>query len=146
MVRLALFEPEIAPNVGAAIRLCACLGVGLDVIEPCGFPWKQREIARVALDYGGLGAPVRHPSFAAFRAVRRDRLILLTTKGDTCLYDAAIHPADTFLMGRESSGVPNDVWETADLAIRIPLAPKARSLNVVTAAAIALGEAIRQAR
>jgi tRNA (cytidine/uridine-2'-O-)-methyltransferase len=145
-MRLALFQPDIPQNVGAAIRLSACLNVGLDVIEPCAFTLDDRSLKRAALDYGPLAHLTRHASWAAFRAARAGpaRLVLLTTRGESLLTRFAFRPDDILLMGRESAGVPPEVHAAADARLRIPIAAAARSLNVVTAATLALGEALRQ--
>jgi tRNA (cytidine/uridine-2'-O-)-methyltransferase len=145
-MRLALFQPDIPQNVGAAIRLSACLNVGLDVIEPCAFALDDRSLKRAALDYGPLAHLTRHASWAAFLAARSGpaRLVLLTTRGESLLTHFAFRPDDILLMGRESAGVPPEVHAAADARLRIPIAPAARSLNVVTAATLALGEALRQ--
>lgn len=145
-MRLALFQPDIPQNLGAAMRLAACMGVPLDVIEPCGFPLSDAAIRRAALDYGGLGEVVRHTGWTAFRGAGGPprRLVLFTTRGATPLPGFAFTAEDTLLFGRESAGVPDEVHAAADAHVVIPLAPGARSLNVVTAAAMALGEALRQ--
>jgi tRNA (cytidine/uridine-2'-O-)-methyltransferase len=144
-MRLALFEPDIPQNLGAFIRLAACLGVPLDVIEPCGFPVDDKRIRRAAMDYYDLAAIRRHASWSAFHRDRSaGRLVLLTTAGATRLPDASFHTDDTLLLGRESAGVPADVHAAADVRLRIPLQKSLRSLNVATAAAMVLGEALRQ--
>jgi tRNA (cytidine/uridine-2'-O-)-methyltransferase len=144
-MRLALFEPDIPQNLGAFIRLAACLGVPLDVIEPCGFPVDDKRIRRAAMDYYDLAAIQRHASWNAFQRDRkRGRLVLLTTAGATRFPDASFHADDTLLLGRESAGVPAEVHAAADLRLRIPLQKSLRSLNVATAAAMVLGEALRQ--
>jgi tRNA (cytidine/uridine-2'-O-)-methyltransferase len=145
-MRLALFQPDIPQNVGAAIRLSACLAVGLDVIEPCAFALDDKSLKRAALDYGPLAHLTRHASWTAFLATRPPgaRLVLLTTRGDTRFSDVAFRPDDILLMGAESAGAPAEVHAAADLRLCIPLASGARSLNVVTAATLALGEALRQ--
>ncbi|TAL30503.1 MAG: tRNA (cytidine(34)-2'-O)-methyltransferase [Phenylobacterium sp.] len=145
-MRLALFQPDIPQNLGAAIRLAACLGVPLDVIEPCGFPLSDAAIRRAAMDYGDLAQVTRHAGWRDFRAKSAPsrRLVLFTTRGATPLHDFAFGPEDTLLFGRESAGVPDDVHDAADARVVIPLAPGARSLNVVTAATLALGEGLRQ--
>jgi tRNA (cytidine/uridine-2'-O-)-methyltransferase len=145
-MRLALFQPDIPQNLGAAIRLGACLGVPLDVIEPCGFPFGDAGLRRAAMDYAGLAEVARHASWAAFRArtEREGRLVLFTTRGRTVLHDFAFKPSDILLFGRESAGAPDEVHAAADARLVIPLAPGARSLNVVTAATLALGEGLRQ--
>lgn len=146
-MRLALFQPDIPQNVGAAMRLAACLGVTLDLVGPLGFALDDRGLRRAALDYGPLGEIVVHADWAAFleasRAAGR-RLALLTTRGDGSLYDFAFAPGDTILLGRESAGAPAEVHAAAAARLRIPLVAPARSLNLVVAAALALGEALRQ--
>jgi tRNA (cytidine/uridine-2'-O-)-methyltransferase len=146
-MRLALFQPDIPQNLGAAIRLAACLGVPLEIVEPCGFPLGARALRRAALDYGPLAQVSRHAGWADFLAAparREGRLVLMTTKATLDLYAFRFQDGDTVLMGRESAGAPVFVHEAAQAQVRIPLAPGARSLNVVTAAAMALGEALRQ--
>jgi tRNA (cytidine/uridine-2'-O-)-methyltransferase len=144
-MRLALFQPDIAPTVGAMLRLCACLGVGADVIEPCGFVWSDARLKRAGMDYLDRVALRRHPSWDAYRAARcPGRLVLLTTRGDSALPGFAFRADDTLMVGRESAGVPNEVHAAADARLVIPMAPGARSLNVALAATLALGEALRQ--
>ena len=146
-MRLALFQPDIPQNVGGAIRLTACLGVELDIIEPCAFPMGARDLKRAALDYGSLARIVRHDSWAAFLAHPariQGRLILMTTRGAAPFTDHAFGPDDTLIMGSESAGAPDTVHDAATARLRIPLARGARSLNIVAAAAMALGEALRQ--
>jgi tRNA (cytidine/uridine-2'-O-)-methyltransferase len=148
-MRLALFEPDIPQNLGAFIRLAACLGVPLDVIEPCGFPVDDKRIRRAAMDYYDLATVVRHASWAAFRRVHLEgrpsgRLVLLTTSGAAAFPDVAFQADDTLLLGRESAGVPQDVHDAADVRLRIPVQPGARSLNVALAAAMVLSEGLRQ--
>ena len=146
-MRLALFQPDIPQNLGAAIRLCACLGVPLDVIEPCSFPLDDRTLRRAALDYQPLATIARHDGWTAFGADPAragGRLVLLTTTGAAPLHDFAFAAGDTLIMGRESAGVPPQVHAAAQARLFIPMASGARSLNIVTAAAIALAEALRQ--
>ena len=144
-MRLALFEPDIPQNLGAFIRLSACMGVPLDVIEPCGFPVDDKRIRRAAMDYYDDARIQRHASWAAFRQNRvAGRMVLLTTAGAARFPDVEFRPHDTLLLGRESVGVPQDVHDAADLRLRIPLQKSLRSLNVALAAAIVLGEALRQ--
>lgn len=145
-MRLALFQPDIPQNLGAAIRLAACLGVPLDVIEPCGFPLSDAAIRRAAMDYAAIAQVKRHPGWADFRgdAARAGRLVLFTTRAETPFHEFEFQPDDTLLFGRESAGVPDEAHAAADARLRIPLAPGARSLNLVTAATLALGEALRQ--
>jgi tRNA (cytidine/uridine-2'-O-)-methyltransferase len=148
-LRLVLYEPDIPQNAGAMMRLCACLDLPLELIEPCGFPISDRHLRRVGMDYLDHLRLTRHRSFDAFEAWRRQalpeaRLILLTTSGETSHFDFAFRPADLIMVGRESAGVPRSVHELADARLRIPLARGRRSLNVALAAAMVLGEALRQ--
>jgi tRNA (cytidine/uridine-2'-O-)-methyltransferase len=145
-MRLALFQPDIPQNLGAAIRLAACLGVGLDVIEPCGFPLSDAAIRRSAMDYKDLAEVRRHAGWADFRTATAGdgRLVLFTTRASQPLHDFAFEPRDILLFGRESAGVPDEVHAAADTRLLIPIVAAARSLNVVTAATLALGEALRQ--
>jgi tRNA (cytidine/uridine-2'-O-)-methyltransferase len=145
-MRLALFQPDIPQNLGAAIRLAACLGVALDVIEPCGFPLSDAAIRRAAMDYTALADVTRHAGWADFRAesAGKGRLVLFTTKGAQPFHDFAFAASDILLFGRESAGVPDDVHAAADARLVIPLMRGARSLNVVSAATLALGEGLRQ--
>lgn len=142
---LALYEPDIPQNLGAFIRLAACLAVPLHVIEPCGFPVDDKRIRRAAMDYYDLARLSRHASWASFRHDRPPgRLVLLTTQGTETFPDIAFRPDDILLLGRESAGVPPDVYAAADLRLRIPLQPGSRSLNVALAATMVLSEALRQ--
>jgi tRNA (cytidine/uridine-2'-O-)-methyltransferase len=146
-MRLALFQPDIPQNLGAALRLGACLGVPIDVIEPCGFPLSDRAVRRAAMDYAELAVVRRHASWSRFLAdpARAGaRLVLFTTAGDTPFHAFAYQPGDVLLFGRESAGVPDEVHQAADARLHIPLRPGARSLNLATAAAMALTEALRQ--
>jgi tRNA (cytidine/uridine-2'-O-)-methyltransferase len=144
---LALFEPDIAQNAGAMMRTCACLGVDAAIIEPAGFRVGDSRFRRAAMDYINALTIESHgswASFAAWRAACQRRLVLLTTKGETCLWDFAFREMDILLMGRESAGVPEAVRASADVRLYIPIQPRLRSLNVGIAAAIAMTEALRQ--
>lgn len=144
-MRIALYQPDIPQNAGAFFRLGACLGVPVDVIEPSGFVLDDRRLRRVSMDYGAQADIVRHPSWSAYcREREAGRIILLTTAGDTPFTEFEFQPTDTLLLGRESAGVPDNVHAAADARLIVPMASGARSLNVVTAAAIVLGEALRQ--
>lgn len=146
-MRLALYQPDIPQNLGAAIRLAACLGVSLDVIEPCGFPLTDRALKRAALDYGDRARLCRHDSFATFRAAPERsgaRLVLVETDGAVSFQDFAFSTGDTLLLGRESAGSPGELYAAAQASVRIPMVRGLRSLNVITAAAIVLTEAMRQ--
>jgi tRNA (cytidine/uridine-2'-O-)-methyltransferase len=144
---LALWQPDRAHNFGAALRLCACLDVELDVIEPTSFPLDARRIREAALDYAPLARWRRHADLEAFLALRRGqgrRLVLLSTRAADPYHRAGFRADDVLLFGNESRGVPRQVHELADLRLRIPMAPGRRSLNVVTAATLVLGEALRR--
>ena len=143
-MRLALYQPDQAGNVGTIIRLAACLNVPLDVIEPCGFPFSDRALKRAGMDYAELAAVTRHAAWGAFAAQLPSRLVLFTTAGALPLPEAAFDPGDTLLFGSESSGVPEEVHERADLRVRIPQEAGTRSLNLAVSCGIGLGEALRQ--
>ena len=144
---IALFQPDIAANAAAAIRLAACLDVPIAILEPCGFVWDERRLRRVGLDYLSQASIERFASWAAFEAWRRaggGRLVLLATRAGDLYHRVDYRTDDILLVGRESIGVPDMVHAAADLRVRVPMAPGRRSLNVVTALAIVLGEALRQ--
>jgi tRNA (cytidine/uridine-2'-O-)-methyltransferase len=143
-VRLALYEPDIPQNAGSMMRLGAALGVGIDLIEPCGFLLSDRNFRRAGMDYLKSADIRRHESWARFREGLSSRLILLTTAGDTPYADFAFQPGDTLMVGRESAGVPEEVHDAADARLLVPMAAGLRSLNVSQAAAMVLGEALRQ--
>jgi tRNA (cytidine/uridine-2'-O-)-methyltransferase len=148
-MRLALFQPDIPQNLGAALRLCACLAVSLDVIEPCAFPLSDKSLKRAALDYGDKADFRLHSGWQAFMDApeRQDgRLILFTTRGARPYNGFSFELGDTLLFGRESAGVPSEVHDAAASRLYIPMAqgPGLRSLNVVISAAMALGEALNQ--
>ncbi len=147
MFALAAYQPDIAPNLGAMIRLCACFGADLHVIGPCGFALTDRALRRAAMDYAAM-APVRqHVSWNTFQAEPRPgRLVLLSTRAETGLWDFAFRPGDMLMVGRESAGVPDEVHAAADVRLRIPMPGGGRSLNVAMAAGMALSEAWRQCR
>ena len=147
LVRLALYQPDRPHNFGAVLRLCACLGVTFEVIEPCGFPLDDRRIRAGALDYAPQASWVRHRDLASFdtaRLANRRRMVLLSTAGRHCHRDVAYMPDDILMLGSESSGVPEEVHRRADLRVRVPLRPGLRSLNMAMTAAIVLAEALRQ--
>jgi tRNA (cytidine/uridine-2'-O-)-methyltransferase len=144
-MRIALFEPEIAGNVGAVLRLGACLGAAVDLIEPMGFAWDDRRVRRTAMDYIDHVTIARHAGFDAFRAtIGSARLVLFTTKSRQSAYSFDFMPDDILLFGKESSGVPLEVAEACDARLRIPMRPQVRSMNLATSTALALGEALRQ--
>lgn len=142
---LALYQPDIPQNAGAILRLAACLGAGLSVIEPAGFVWSDAKMRRAGLDYIAKAHLTRHRDWRAFKAAMGDRrLLLFTTKGATPYTDFAYRPDDALLFGRESAGVPDWVHDAVDARLVIPMRPGLRSLNVAQSAAMALGEALRQ--
>lgn len=146
-MRLALYEPDIPQNTGTLLRLGACLGVPVEVIEPAGFALNDKNLKRAGLDYLPAAAWTRHTSFAAFDAWRRaggHRLVLLSTRAETRYTDFAYRPDDILMVGRESAGVPDRIHASADAAVRIPMREGMRSLNVAVAAAMVVGEGLRQ--
>jgi tRNA (cytidine/uridine-2'-O-)-methyltransferase len=147
-MRLALYQPDIAQNAGTILRLAACLGVPVDIIGPAGFDLSDRALKRAGLDYLKHAAITRHSSWAAFEtwraAARSDRLVLLTTRCDVAYTAFEFSRDDILLVGRESAGVPEEVRTAADALVRIPMRTGLRSLNVAVAAAMVLGEALRQ--
>jgi len=145
-MRLALHQPDQAGNVGTILRLAACLGVPVDVIEPCGFPWGDKALKRAGMDYGEIANVVRHASWPDFEAQLDGRLVLLTTAGDVRIDQAEFHGGDVLLLGSESRGVPAEVHGRAALRVRIPQVAGTRSLNIAVAAGIALAEALRQTK
>ncbi|SOB90287.1 tRNA (cytidine(34)-2'-O)-methyltransferase [Stappia indica] len=147
MPDLVLFQPDIPQNTGTILRLGACLGVTVHVIEPAGFPLSDHALRRAGMDYLERAAMVRHVDFPAFEAWRREqgrRLVLLTTSGAVSHLDHAFAATDLLMLGRESSGVPQDVHALADARLTVPMVAGMRSLNVAVTAAIVLGEALRQ--
>jgi tRNA (cytidine/uridine-2'-O-)-methyltransferase len=145
-MRVALFQPDIAGNVGTILRTAACLGAGVDLIEPMGFPWGDRALARSGMDYAGQLAVRRHADWEAFLATVVGRIVLLTTRGAVRIDEAQFAKGDVLLFGAEGSGVPDFVHDRAGLRVRIPLESGMRSLNVAVSAGIALAEALRQTK
>ncbi|MCD8566691.1 MAG: tRNA (cytidine(34)-2'-O)-methyltransferase [Alphaproteobacteria bacterium] len=146
-MHLSLYQPDIPQNVGAAIRLCACLGLELDIIEPTGFPWDERKIRQSALDYINALTLNRYSSWEKFKDVHTgQRIILLSTKAALPYTEFSFRNDDILLAGRESAGVPDDVHNASDARVFIPMRPGLRSLNVITACAMVAGEALRQIR
>jgi tRNA (cytidine/uridine-2'-O-)-methyltransferase len=143
-MRLALHQPDQAGNVGTILRTCACFGMPVDLIEPCGFPFSHRALRRAGMDYAALAEVSRHADWTAFEARLPGRLVLFTTAGAAALQEARFEPGDTLLFGSESRGVPEAVHARAELRVRIPQAPATRSLNLAVAAGIGLAEALRQ--
>ena len=148
-MQIALFQPDIPPNTGTILRLCACLEVAVHIIEPAGFAVSDRAFRRAGMDYLDEVSLMRHLSWTKFeewRAASGFRLLLFTTRGSTSYLDFRYGASDILLFGRESAGVPEQVAAKADARLKIPIKPGLRSLNVAMAAAMAVGEALRQTR
>lgn len=144
-MQIALYQPDIPQNVGGAFRLAACMGVGLHIIEPCGFVLDDKRIRRAGMDYIEQAEMIRHPSWEDFLSRRgNSRIVLLTTKGSTRLEKFSFQPDDILLAGRESAGVPDEVAEKADARVIIPMCANARSLNVTVSLGMVLWEGLRQ--
>ena len=143
-MRLALYQPDQAGNVGTILRLAACLGVAVDIIEPCGFPWSDRALKRAGMDYAEIANVTRHADWEVFAAAPRGRLVLLTTRAESRIDEAHFESDDVLLLGSESAGAPDFVHRRANLRVRIPQVAGTRSLNIAVAAGIALAEALRQ--
>ncbi|MER8956016.1 tRNA (cytidine(34)-2'-O)-methyltransferase [Mesorhizobium sp. M0833] len=148
-LRIALYQPDIAGNTGTILRFTACLGLGVDIVEPAGFPLGDRALKRAGMDYLEMAALTRHVDWHAFedwRKLAKRRLVLLSTKAAAAYTDFAFAGDDILLFGRESAGVPDAVHEAADACLTIPMQPGARSINVALSVAMVAGEAIRQLR
>ena len=146
-MRLALFQPDIPQNAGTLLRFAACMGLAVDIIEPCGFLFDDRHLRRAGMDYLDDVALTRHVSwdrFAETVAMQQARLVLLTTQGSIAYVDYTFDSKDILLLGRESAGVPPEVHEAADARLFVPMADGMRSLNVAVAGAMVAGEALRQ--
>ncbi|MFA5592459.1 MAG: tRNA (cytidine(34)-2'-O)-methyltransferase [Micavibrio sp.] len=146
-INLALYQPEIPQNTGAAMRLCACMGMVLDIIEPTGFVWDEAKIRRSAMDYIDYVTLRRHENWDAFRAAYKGRrVILLTTKSDQSYLDFTYRPGDILLAGQESAGAPPHIHEEVEARLTIKMAHGPRSMNIINACAMITGEALRQIR
>ncbi|MBZ9763902.1 tRNA (cytidine(34)-2'-O)-methyltransferase [Mesorhizobium sp. CA8] len=146
-LRIALYQPDIAGNTGTILRFAACLDIGVDIIEPAGFPLSDRALKRAGMDYLEMAALSRHADWHAFEEWRKAharRLVLLTTKAATAYTDFAFAAGDILLFGRESAGVTEKVHEAADARLTIPMRAGARSINVALSVAMVAGEALRQ--
>jgi tRNA (cytidine/uridine-2'-O-)-methyltransferase len=143
-MRLALYQPDIPQNTGAILRLAACAAIGVDIIEPCGFVWSDTRLRRAGMDYLDRVDVVRHQSWRRFHETHGRRLVLVTTGGAEPYTAFQFDARDTLLFGRESAGAPREVHDAVDARLAIPMAPGLRSLNVALAAAMVLGEALRQ--
>lgn len=148
-MRLALFQPDIPQNTGTLLRLAACMGIGVDIIEPCGFVLDDKRMRRAGMDYLDQVDLVRHNSWTAFQQAKKEaggRILLLSTKAADLYTDFEYQNDDTLLLGRESQGVPDDVHDAADARLIIPMVPGMRSINVAISGAMVLGEGLRQTR
>ena len=145
-MRLALYQPEIPQNTGTLLRLGACLNVGVDIIEPCGFIFSDQRLQRSGMDYIQKCHYKRHISWDEFYKNQKNRLILLTPSAEIPYYDFVFHPEDTLLLGRESDGVPHNVLTSCAIHLQIPMVPQRRSINIALAATMVLGEALRQTK
>ena len=145
-MRLALYQPDIPQNAGTMLRLAACLGIAVDLIEPAGFVMADKHLRRAGMDYLDHTELVQHISWQAYieQPTRPGRLILLTTRAQTNYVDFHFADDDTLMVGRETDGVPDAVHRFVDGTVRVPMLPQLRSLNVAVAAAMVLGEALRQ--
>ena len=145
LIKVALYQPDIPQNTAAIVRLCACFGARLDIIEPCGFFLSDKRFKRVVMDYINKCKIKSFKNFAAFKKDKRnERIILMTTKAKKKYFDFKFNQNDTILFGRESAGVPSLVHESVDYKLTIPIQKGVRSLNVVSSVAIALAEALKQ--
>ena len=145
MIHIALYQPDIPQNVGAAIRLCACLGIPLDIIEPCGFPWNLKKIKQSGLDYLEEATIIHHDSWESFQNTYEERrLILMTTKSSVPYTKFQFSENDILIAGRESAGVPIEIHQSLENQITIPMVGKTRSLNIINATSMITGEALRQ--
>lgn len=144
-MKIAMFQPDIPQNVGAMIRLCACVGADLEIIEPCGFPWNEARIKQSALDYLTMVKVTRHATWEEFRQSHKgERIILMTTKTDKNYVDFEFQENDILLAGQESKGAPDFIHESVDARLSIPMNKDARSLNIVNATSMIVGEVMRQ--
>ncbi len=146
-MRLAIFQPDIPQNTGTLLRLAACMGIGVDIIEPCGFVLDDKRMRRAGMDYLHRVDLIRHNSWTSFQEEKQKqggRLILLSTKAAHMYTQFTYKPDDTLLLGRESEGVPQEVHDSADERLLIPMAKGMRSLNVAVSGAMVLGEGLRQ--
>lgn len=145
-MRLAFYQPEIPQNTGTIIRLAACMGIPLDIIEPCGFVWNDKKLERAGMDYIDLANVRRHPSYQSFKDACQGRIVLIDTKGITPYYDFSFQSNDVLMLGQESTGVPQEIFDSIHDRVVIPMQQGRRSLNVAIAGAMVLSEALRQLR
>ncbi len=144
-MRLALFQPDIPQNTGTIMRLCACLEVPMDIIEPCGFVLSDKNLKRAGMDYLELLDLTRHTSWEAFKEHHKNkRLVLMTTKTNNAFTDFEFQPDDILIAGRESAGVPENVHNECDAHVTIPMSAQTRSINIAMASGMILGEGLKQ--
>lgn len=146
-MRLALYQPDIPQNTGTILRTAMCLGLPVDIIEPCGFVFSSKQLRRAGMDYLNQADITRHDSWNAFQAFvvqEKARLVLLSTKAEGVYTDFSYSQDDILMLGRESAGVPDEVFKATDAQVRIAMLDGARSLNVAISAAMVVGEALRQ--
>ena len=145
MIEIALYQPDIPPNAATIMRMAACFGLKIRIIEPAGFTWSDSTLKRAGMDYLDHALVIRDASWSAFReATRGQRLVLASTMAEIAYTDFSFRDGDILLMGRESAGVPEEVHTAADARLLIPMRPGLRSLNVALACAMLTGEALRQ--
>ncbi len=144
-MHIALYQPDIPPNTGTIIRMCACLDIKVHIIEPCGFPFGEKSFRRAGMDYVDQSKITKHVSFEDFKKTGpKGRLILLSTKAPVPYTEFKFEKDDILLLGRETAGVPEEVFKQADHRLLIPMTPDTRSLNIALSAAMVAGEALRQ--
>ena len=145
MISIALYKPDIPQNTASILRLCACLGLKMHIIEPCGFNLNDSRFKRVIMDYINQSSIIRYDNFKELlNKNKKSRVILLSTKAKKSLFKFSFKKNDIILLGRESKGVPQNVHKELKNKLRIPISDKTRSLNVVVAASISTAEALRQ--
>ena len=145
LIKVALYQPDIPQNTAAIIRLCACFGARLDIIEPCGFFLNDKRFKRIVMDYINICKIKSFKDFAEFKKdKKKERIILMTTKTKRKYFNFKFNQNDTLLFGRESAGVPQSVHKSVDYKLTIPIQKEARSLNIVSSVAITLSEALKQ--
>lgn len=143
---ITLYQPDIPQNTGTILRMAACLNVPVHIIEPCGFVLDDKRMRRAGMDYLKDVNLTRHNSWQAYQEAQKGRQVLLSTKATISYVDFKFEPGDTLILGRESAGVPDEVHNAVDARVLIPMAGNARSLNIAVAAAMVLGEGLRQVR
>ena len=144
-MHIVLYKPDIPQNTAAIIRLSACLGLKVHIIEPCGFNLNDSRFKRVVMDYIGFSKVFRYADYNMFiKKNQKFRIILMTTKAKKSYHKFKFKKNDMLLFGRESAGVPEDLHKTIKYKLKIPINKKTRSLNVAMSVAIISTEALRQ--